>query len=44
MEKVIELLLALLWDLGKTVILQWIVNQIKEWWPTRKNVGISQYA
>lgn len=44
MEKVIELLLVLLWDLGKTVILQWIVNQIKKLWPTRKNVGIPQYA
>jgi|HubBroStandDraft_5_1064220.scaffolds.fasta_scaffold84122_2 hypothetical protein len=44
MEKVIEWLLVFLWDIGKTIILQWIIDQLKEWWEAGKNLAAPQYA
>jgi len=32
METLLEFGLALLWDLFKTLILQWLIDKIKEWW------------
>ncbi len=37
METLLEFGLMLLWDLFKTLILQWLINKTKEWWESRKN-------
>jgi len=44
METVIEYALIFLWDVVKTVILQWLVHAIKDWWDSRKNLSSLQYA
>jgi hypothetical protein len=44
METVIEYALIFLWDILKTVILQWLANRLKELWDSRKNSSALQYA
>lgn len=44
METVIEYALLFLWDMVKTVILQWLAIRLKDWWDTRKNSAGLQYA
>lgn len=44
METVIEYALIFLWDVVKTVILQWLMARLKEWWDSRKNLGRPQYV
>lgn len=44
METVIEYALIFLWDLIKTVILQWLSIKLKNWWDSRKNYWAPQYA
>jgi hypothetical protein len=44
METVIEYALIFLRDIVKTVILQWIMTKLKEWWESRKDSAASQYA
>lgn len=44
METLIEYALIFLWDVVKTVILQWLTNRLKDWWDTRKNSTGLQYA
>jgi len=44
METVIEYALIFLWDIVKTIILQWIMTKLKEWWDSRKIPTILQYA
>ena len=36
MEKVIEILLMMLWDLGKTILIQWLWVKIKEMYSSHK--------
>lgn len=36
MEKVIEILLMMLWDLGKTILIQWLWVKIKEMYTSNK--------
>jgi len=36
MEKVIEILLMMLWDLGKTILIQWVWVKIKEMYSSGK--------
>jgi hypothetical protein len=36
MEYIIEFVLALLWDATKTLVLQWVIDFIKDWWASRK--------
>lgn len=44
MEKVVEVLLMLLWDSIKGLILQWVIEKAKELWDAVKNSGSLQYA
>lgn len=44
MEKVIEIVLMLLWDSIKGMILQWIIDHLKELWTSIKNSVVAQYA
>lgn len=44
MEKVIEIVLMLLWDSIKGMILQWIIEKAKELWASIKNSSAVQYA
>jgi hypothetical protein len=44
MEKVVEIVLMILWDAIKGMILQWIIAKVKELWETIKNSGSLQYA
>jgi hypothetical protein len=44
MEKVIEIALMFLWDAIKTLILQWLMTKLKEWWESRKDSAGLQYA
>ena len=44
MEKVIEFVLMFLWDALKPLILQWLVDLIKESWIAVKNYMAVQYA
>lgn len=44
MEKVIEIALMVLWDSIKTLILQWLMAKLKEWWESRKDSTGLQYA
>lgn len=32
MEWLAELLLSLLWDAFKTLVLQWLLSKLQEWW------------
>ena len=36
METVIEILLMMLWDLGKTILIQWVWVKIKEMYSSHK--------
>jgi len=44
MEKVIEMALLFLWDAIKTLVLQWLMTSLKDWWDSRKNSGALQSA
>lgn len=36
MEKLLEIVLLFAWDAVKTLILQWLVDCVKDWWSSRK--------
>lgn len=44
MEKVVEIVLMLLWDSIKGLILQWIIEKVKELWSAIKSSRAVQYA
>jgi len=44
MEKVIEIALMVMWDSIKTLILQWLMTKLKEWWQSGKDSPDFQYA
>jgi hypothetical protein len=44
MEKVVEILVMLFWDSIKGLILQWIIDKVKELWASIKNSVVEQYA